>query len=127
MDDGERPSVLVDELVGRVEATKDVAEDADDDCRRDVRAARRGELEEPPHGDALDELHDDEELAVCRDDIEGRDDVGMLDPRGEGGLVQEHRRERVVGRQLLVHALHGDQPRARGAPTATEIDGGHSA
>jgi hypothetical protein len=61
-----------------------------------------------------------------RHDVEDRDDVSMLDARREPGLVDEHRDELGVLRELPVEALDRDRPREpRRAARATVVNGSH--
>ena len=111
MHDEERTLVVVDELVRGMKPVQEIADDRDDDARRDRRARALGELDQPSDRDALDVLHDDEELAALVRDVERLHHVRVLDPRGEDRLVEEHRREGFVLRELLVHALDRDELR----------------
>ena len=58
-------------------------------------------------GVALDVLHDEVVAGVGRSDLEDGDDVGVVDPRGEASLVEEHLDELGVPREVLVQALDG--------------------
>ena len=77
---------------------------------------------------AGDVLHDEEELAAGGDDVEGRHHVGVPDPCGEARLVEEHRDELGVRRELCVQPLDrhgaGEADRAEQAP---QMDRGHAA
>ena len=77
---------------------------------------------------AVDVLHDEEELAVGRDDVDRRDDVRVLDARGEARLVEEHRDELGILGELRMQPLDRDGAReADRAEQAAEVDRRHAA
>jgi len=55
-----------------------------------------------------DVLHDDEQLGAFERDVERRHDVGVANARREAGLVEQHRCESRVLRELRVQPLDGD-------------------
>ncbi len=65
MDDVERRAAVVAELVRGVEPLEDVVHDRGDDAGGEVHTARLRLLEEDRERDALDVLHDEEELATA--------------------------------------------------------------
>lgn len=76
----------------------------------------------------MDVLHDQEQLAVLGDHVDGLHHVRMPDARHDARLVQEHRDELGVPGVPLVQSLDGDDPReARGADLPCEVHGGHAA
>src|SRR4051794_15661062 len=110
-----------------MEPVQDGGYDGGRDLRRDRLLAGGARLNEPRDGLALHVFHDEEELAVRRDDVQGLDDVGVLDPGDEAGLVEEHRDEARVARMVRMEALDGDSPyEAAGAHHAPVVDGRHS-
>ena len=75
---------------------------------------------------AEDVVHHEQQLPAGRDDVERRDHVGVLHARGEPRLVEEHRDELGVGRQVRVQALDGHGPReADGPDDAAQVDDRH--
>ncbi len=77
---------------------------------------------------AADVLHDDEQLVVVLDHVQGLNDVRVGDPRREPRLVDEQRLEVVLPGKVRMHALDGDRP---GESSATALPGqihrGHAA
>ena len=72
-------------------------------------------------------LHDEEELAVGRDHIERRRDVGVANARRDARFVQEHRDELVLAREVRVEALDRHEAReAPGAERAPEVHRRHA-
>ena len=81
----------------------------------------------PGDGLARHVVHDEEQLAAGRDDVERRHDVRMADARREPRLVEEHRDELGVGRELRVQALDRDRAREADRPEQPpKMDGGHA-
>ena len=64
-------------------------------------------LQEARERIAVHVVEDDEELSVERLDVERLDHVRVVNPRGEPGLVEEHRDELGVFRELRVQLLDG--------------------
>ena len=62
-------------FVGRVEPVEDACQDAERVLRRHPRAAGPDTAEQPRERLALDVVHDEEQLAAFRDDIDDRHDV----------------------------------------------------
>ena len=88
----------------------------------------RRDAREPGERLAVHVLHDEEELAVRRDDVERRDDVRVADARGEARLVEEHRDELGILRELRVQPLDRDRAReADRTEQSAEMDRGHPA
>jgi hypothetical protein len=100
VDDAERLARLVGEAVGVVERVEDLVDDPRRELRLDPAVPDRVLAEQREDVDAVDVLHRDEELIVDLAELEGLGDLGMDEPRGELGLVDEHR---VVG--LVVDEL----------------------
>ena len=128
MDDAERLAEVILRLVRRVEAV----EGADEDRAREpgvqpssLLARRQEEAGErlPAHV-----LHDEQDLVVAHDHVERGHDVRVPDARGEPGLVEEHRDELRVLREVRVEALDGDRAvEAAGAEQPAYVDGRHAA
>ncbi len=77
---------------------------------------------------AFDVLHHEEELADVGDDVEGADHVRVPNSRREPRLVEEHRDELGVRRELRVKTLDRDRAREPNRPDeATEVHGRHPA
>ena len=75
----------------------------------------------------VDELHRDEVVPVRFAEIEDRDDVRMVELRGEAGLVEEHVDELLVAGEMRKNPLEADlllEPRCSSLPR--EIDLRHS-
>ena len=90
----ERRAALVVRFVRGVQALERAGDDRRDDALGDrLPAAWRVRLMSWLERLAADVLHDEEELAVRRDDVERGHDVRVLDARREPRLVEEHRDE----------------------------------
>ena len=74
------------------------------------RAALRSELSASP----CDVLHDQEQLRLIDHHVEGRHHVGVADARHQPRLLDEHRLELGIGREVRVEVLDGDHPREAG-------------
>jgi hypothetical protein len=118
MNDGEWLTARVLALVRRVEPVERARHHRRDDLRRDARAERRVAADELRERFALHVVHDDEELALHRHDVERLHDVGVPKARREARFVEEHRDELGVLRELRVEAL--DRNRAPEADLAHE-------
>ncbi len=127
MDEIERLALLIADLVRGVEPREDVRHDRRHDLERDALDVAGDETHEARERLAVDVVHDDEDLARVRDDVEGRDDVRMADARSEARLVEEHRGELRVHREVLVESLHRDRAReADLARQSSEVHRRHS-
>ena len=128
MDDAELAAVLVLRLVRGVQAVEDRRDDRRGDARRDRNLPLLRRLHQLGERLAGDVLHDDEDLALGRDDVERGHDVRVTDAPAEARLVEEHRDELGILRELRMQALDGDGAReADGAAEPSEVDGGHPA
>ncbi len=94
--EAERLSALVDRLVRGVQAVERIENDREDHPGRQALVAVARAPDEAGERLAAHVLHDQEELLVLHHDVERRDDIRMLDARGEARLVEEHRREVLV-------------------------------
>ena len=128
VDDVEGVAVLAASLVRSLESVQY----ADDD--RHERALRQGnrllarEAQQRVQRLAVDVVHDEEQLALGGDHVEHRHDVRVLDARREASLVEEHRDELRVARELRVEALDRHRPREPGrASEPAQMDGRHPA
>ena len=120
-------SALVLRLVRRVEAVQHAGHDRGEDARGQRLVALAERAREPGDRLAGHVLHDEEQLAARRDDVERRDDVGMADARGEASLVEEHRDELGVRRELRVEPLDRDRSReADRTEQASKMDRCHT-
>jgi hypothetical protein len=125
--DAERLASLAPRLVRFVQAAERVRDDRADDSDGDGRLARLRLAENARERRAVHVLHDDEELAVLRDDIERLDDVGVPYARHEARLVEEHGEEVRVARERLMEPLDRDRAHeARGAHLPPDVDGRHA-
>ena len=121
----ERSPVLAGGFVRRMQAAQGLADDRRRDRHRDVFACRPRQT-----GERFAEqvLHDEEQLAVLGDDVEGRYDVGVTDPGGQARFVEEHRDELGVFGELRVQALDRDGPGEPRRPAQpSQVNGGHPA
>jgi len=108
------------ELVRGVEAGEHVERDAERDRRGNAAGLLLQRALHGVEGEALDVLHDQEELAVLLGDVERRDDVGVADVRRHPRLVEEHGDELGIFGEVRVHGLDRhlplEAPRSLGAP-----------
>jgi hypothetical protein len=124
--DAERLSAFVRSFVRGVEAVQESDDDRRGDGWRDSPVVAGDGALELPQRLPLHVLHDEEELLVERDDVEGGDDVGVPDAGREAGLVEEHRHELGIARELRMQALDRDRlGEADDAEQATEVHGRH--
>ena len=106
------------------------------DFERDVQRRRRGELAATELGaaddgaqvDAAHVLHDDEQRFVRLDQVEGVDDVRVIERRGDLGFAEEQiaelRPRGVLRQQLLEDDLFLE---AAGAQLLADVDRAHAA
>ncbi len=128
MDDPERRAVLALGVVRGVQPVEGAADDGPDDAERNRSRRRPLEAEEARERLALHVVHDQEQLAAERDDVEGRDGVRVADARGQPGLVEEHRDELGIARVLRVQSLDRDRARETNrTEEAPVVDGRHPA
>ena len=73
-------------------------------------------------------FHHQEQVVVGLHDVERRDHVRVADARNQARLVEEHRDEIRVLREVSVELLDRDRPReAFRSDEAPDVDGGHPA
>jgi hypothetical protein len=126
MNDLQRPPVVVGPLVRRVQAGEGVEDDAHGDPRRDRLLLLRGAVEQVSGRVALDVLHHEVVAGSRGANFQDRDDVRVVDPRGQTRLVEEHLDELAVPRQVLVQPLDGVKPlKTARAPEPGEKDRPH--
>ena len=101
-------AVRVGQLVGVREALADLEGDVDGGLDREVAPALLDVLDDRLEVRAVDELHDDEERVVADADVEDLDAVRVRELRREARLVEEHRDELLLRRQVRQDALDGD-------------------
>ena len=111
MDDAERLALVVVEHVRGLEPGERVERDAHREARVDGAPDGRELLADVGERRALDVVHDDEGLAVVEAELAHLHDVVVLDRRREARLVDEHREEALVGREVPMRSLDGDQRR----------------
>jgi len=76
----------------------------------------------------VDELHRDEVVPVGLAQVVDADDVRMIEPRREPGLVEEHLDELLVAREVREDALETDELLEAGcAGLPRQVDLGHPA
>ena len=108
VDDVERDPVRVRQLVGVREALADLERDVDRGLDRKVAARLLDVLDDRLEVRPVDELHDDEVRVVADADVEDLDAVRVRELRREARLVEEHRDELLLRRQVRQDALDGD-------------------
>jgi len=128
VDEMERAAGVVHQLVGCMQPFERVDHDAQRNLGRKWtslpgQASDQGVQREPVH-----ELHDEKQPLRTALDRERGDDVRVTNARGEPRLVEEHRDEVLLARDVRVHELQGDEPlEAALADDAREVHGGHPA
>ena len=127
MDELERSAALSGGLVRRVQPHEDVGDDPRGDGRRGPPGARAQAREEQVQRLAVDVLHRQQQLALGHLHVEGGDDVGVGEARGDARLVEEHRHELRVVREPGLQPLHRDElGEARRAELAAQVHRGHA-
>ena len=82
--------------------------------------------DEAGEGVSLDELHHQEVAGLAHPHLEDGHHVGVVDPGGEPGLVEEHLDELLFPGEVRVELLDGDEPREAARPgEPAQVDGGH--
>ena len=128
VDEAEWLAVLAVRLVRCVEAAERVDHDGDRDARRDTLLLLVRGLEERRERRAVDEVHDDGDLIVLGDHVEHAHHVGVLDAAHQARLVEEHREELAVAREVRVQPLDRDDPaEAASTEEAPEVHARHPA
>src|SRR5687767_6334826 len=105
MDEAFVATVIVDELVCRVQSREGIEHDSDGDGRRDLRVELDRRRNELGRRRALHVIHDEEIASLVFADFEDRDDVRMADARGETRLVEEHVDERGLIRKMRMQTF----------------------
>ena len=106
MDQAERLTARIAQLVRVVEGGRGVGADPGDHRRRD--ALLLAVLEQLAGMDAVHELHRDEVIGVDLPEVVDVDDVRMAQLGGELGLAEEHLEEVRRVREVREDALDGD-------------------
>ncbi|MFO0742019.1 MAG: hypothetical protein U0270_39340 [Labilithrix sp.] len=128
MDDLEGRTIWPGRPVGSVETVEDAREDRRRDAWRNARLLFAQDGEDAIEGDAADVLHDDEQIVLRRDDVEGLDDVRMVQEAGEARLLQQQLDDLGVTHELGPEPLDGDRlGEAAGASNAPEVHPRHPA
>jgi len=128
MDDAERLAAFALGLVSGMQPVEHRRQDRARNVTRDTRAVRLGDMQETREGLALHVLHDEEQLALRSDHVQRRHHVRVPDARRESRLVQKHRDELRVLRELRVQAFDRDRAREPDGPDeASDMDGCHAA
>ena len=79
-------------------------------------------------GDALEVLHHHVEAVVFDTDLVRLDDVRVVEPRGEAGLLEEHLRQRTVASKLRLQLLDDEELAEPGRTTGGgKADHAHTA
>ncbi len=115
VDDAKGHSILAHGLVRGMKPGQSPDDRTDDDGHGDLLAAALGRAPQPLQRLAPHVLHDEEHLPRLGNHIQGGDHVGVLDPRGQPCLVQKHRDEFGIFRDVRAHSLDG-----HGAVESTE-------
>jgi hypothetical protein len=90
-------------------ALEEPAYDRHGDARRHALAGLQGAPDEARERLAGHVVHDEQDLVVRGDDVERLDDVRVPDAGRELRLVEEHRDEVRVAREVRVEPLDGDR------------------
>ena len=123
MHDLERDAAFIARRVGGVQTVENIGDDARGDLERHHPLGLPDVAQELGERGALDVLHDDEELVLVEDDVDGVDHVRMPDAERDTRLVEKHRRDVAVGPELGVETLHGDGPPEPAVATqASDVD-----
>nr|MBK7066275.1 hypothetical protein [Deltaproteobacteria bacterium] len=128
VDDLQGPALLVEALVGVVKGAGELPQDVGGDAERDLLPGAVGRREEQAQVGPVDVLHDEQERRAVGLEAVHLDEVGVVEPHRDPGLVHEHRAEvrvfRVVREDALDHQRLVDALRAAGAG---EVDLRHAA
>ena len=131
MHDVEPLAVVGTRLVGRMQPVERLRKQAQDYARgHSPLFAHRFALKLSERR-APDEVHNQEKFgSACRvflDHVQDRNNVWMVDPRGEPYLVHEHGEDGRICRRLRVQLLHGNRLRKSGrASHLREMHAGHA-
>src|SRR5262245_25806656 len=90
MNDIEWFAAIVRCLVRSMKPGKHPGDHGEYDRERDGFFCGEGELEEVAERYAVDVLLNEDQFLAVDDDVEHRNDVRMMDPRGDARLVAEH-------------------------------------
>ncbi len=108
MDETEELPVVVARVVRVLERPEDREGDVERNVERHLFAPRRSRANETCAGGAVDVLHGHVEFFVVLAEVEHLDDVRVAEASGYPRLVDEHRDEVRVLRELRKDALYGD-------------------
>ena len=131
VDEAEELPVLAAQLVGRVEAVGRVGADARREVGHDPHVPLFGAPHHLAQRLAVEVLHGDPVGVVVLPEVEHLRDVGVVDPRGDPRLVEEHIDELVIfdevrvdalDRHPLLEAARSIHPRQVDARHATDAD-----
>jgi hypothetical protein len=111
MHDVEGLALIVLRLVRGVEPLEHAGHERRDEVHGHASSTFVSDAIECREGLSFDVFHDEEDFGVLGDDVESRYDVGVPHARSEARLVEEHREEVGVERELGVQSLDGDLPR----------------
>ena len=127
MDQSERSAGFAMSFVSGVKAVQHVDKYRGGHVDGQWRAPFSGKPTYAGQGFALDVVHDDEQLALQRDYVQGGYNIRVTDARGQTGLVEEHGYEfRVLGK-LRMQSLDRHGARKAGRPQqSSQVYGGHA-
>jgi hypothetical protein len=101
-------SAIARRLVRGVQPRQRAANDGHHDLRRHPLLALHAQAQQARQHLAVHVLHHQQQLLlVDGDDVQRRNDVGVLHARGDAGLVDQHRHEVGIARVLRVQPLDG--------------------
>jgi hypothetical protein len=109
VDHAHRLAIVGGQVVGVLERVEHLVRDPHRQVRRQALLAVRQLAQQGEHVDAIDELHGDVQLLADLTQLVGLRDLRVDQPRGQLGLVDEHRLVQRLGRQVRQQALD-DQP-----------------
>ena len=109
------------------EAGQDLERDVQRRAGRELAAAQLGAADDRAQVGAAHVLHDDEQRLVRLDEVEGVDDVRVIERRGDLRFAEEQiaelRARGVLGQQLLEHDLFLE---AAGPELLADVDRAHA-
>ena len=126
VDEAERRAIVVGELVRVVQPGEHLDEHAQ--VHREQAARSWSPLRTWLNGAAVEELHGHEVALAVLPDLVRLHHVGVGEPRGDAGLVEEHAEDLgIVGEALADLLDDHDLVEARGAAHPRQVDVGHAA
>jgi hypothetical protein len=128
MDETENLSGLPSKLVRCVQSISGVCADTRSKLGSDGRSPLLGTAHDLPQWLAMEVLHRNPIGVVILSKVEHLGDIGVVDARGDAGLVEEHVHELVIFDEMGMDALNGDPLlKATRAVHSSEMHARHAA